>query len=219
MCGRFRRWVLFVRPRRIHLTGGYIGDIIPEGDGHVAGGGGGFAEVDGDIFRDDDFAQHPGVTIDGRGGAAAAAAREEGVGGDDDGLRGSVPGLLGGGDHLGLGQRHLPGEDLHPLNADGAVAGFGGGEVADGVGAGGGVLFLKREGAGGGSEGDIRHVALGVGGVGEGEAVAGHGDDHPIHRGGLPGGEGLNAQDASSHNKILLCRKFVRFSIFDFAVA
>lgn len=124
------RWVIFVSPGRIHLTGRHVSDIAAERDGDVPGRGGGPAEVDGDVFGDDHPAQHPGLAVRRGGRAAAAAAREEGVGGDDDGLRGDVPGLLRVGDHLGPGQRHLPGEDLHPLNADGAVAGPGGGEVA-----------------------------------------------------------------------------------------
>ena len=31
------RWVIFVRPGGVYLAGGDIGDIIPEGDRHVAG--------------------------------------------------------------------------------------------------------------------------------------------------------------------------------------
>lgn len=58
------------------------------------------------------------------GFAAAAVAGEEAVGRDDDGDVGRVPHLLGVGYHLGLGQRHLPGKDLHALDADGAVAGL-----------------------------------------------------------------------------------------------
>ena len=31
------RWAVFVRPGGVYLAGGDIGDIIPEGHGHVAG--------------------------------------------------------------------------------------------------------------------------------------------------------------------------------------
>ena len=31
------RWVIFVSPGGVYLAGGDIGDIIPEGHGHVAG--------------------------------------------------------------------------------------------------------------------------------------------------------------------------------------
>lgn len=90
--------------------------------------------MDGDIFRDDDPVQHPRHTGEERVRAAAAVAGEEAVGWDDDGDVGRVPHLLGVGYHLGLGQRHLPGKDLHALDADGAVAGLGGHEVTDRVG-------------------------------------------------------------------------------------
>jgi len=87
--------------------------------------------MDGDIFRDDDPVQHPRHTGEERVRAAAAVAGEEAVGWDDDGDVGRVPHLLGVGYHLGLGQRHLPGKDLHALDADGAVAGFGGHDKPD----------------------------------------------------------------------------------------
>lgn len=131
---RLPRWAIFVSPGRIHLTGRHVGDIAAERDGDVPGRGGGPAEMDGDILRDDDPVQHPRHTGEGRARAAAAVAGEEAVGWDDDGGVGRVPHLLGVGDHLGLGQRHLPGKDLHALDADGAVAGFGGHEVTDRVG-------------------------------------------------------------------------------------
>ena len=89
--------------------------------------------MDGDIFRDDDPVQHPRHTGEGRGRAAAAVAGEEAVGRDDDGGAGGVPHLFRVGDHFGLSQCHLPGKDLHALNADGAVAGFGGHKAADRV--------------------------------------------------------------------------------------
>ena len=111
--------------------------------------------MDGDIFRDDDPVQHPRHTGEERVRAAAAVAGEEAVGWDDDGDVGRVPHLLGVGYHLGLGQRHLPGKDLHALDADGAVAGFGGHKAADRVGGLRGVILVQREGAGGGGEGDV----------------------------------------------------------------
>lgn len=140
---RLPRWAVFVSPGRIHLTGRHVGDIAAERDGDVPGRGGGPAEMDGDIFRDDDPVQHPRHTGEGRGRAAAAVAGEEAVGWDDDGGVGRVPHLLGVGYHLGLGQRHLPGKDLHALDADGAVAGLGGHEVTDRVGGLRGVVLVQ----------------------------------------------------------------------------
>ena len=99
--------------------------------------------MDGDIFRDDDPVQHPRHTGEERVRAAAAVAGEEAVGWDDDGGVGRVPYLLGVGYHLGLGQRHLPGKDLHALDADGAVAGLGGHEVTDRVGGLRGVVLVQ----------------------------------------------------------------------------
>ena len=100
--------------------------------------------MDGDVLGDDDPVQHPRHTGEERVRAAAAVAGEEAVGWDDDGDVGGVPHLLGVGYHLGLGQRHLPGKDLHALDADGAVAGLGGHEVTDRVG-GCVVLFSSSE--------------------------------------------------------------------------
>lgn len=105
--------------------------------------------MDGDILRDDDPVQHPRRTGEERVRAAAAVAGEEAVGWDDDGDVGRVPHLLGVGYHLGLGQRHLPGKDLHALDADGAVAGLGGHEVTDRVGGLRGVVLVQRESTGG----------------------------------------------------------------------
>ena len=56
---RLPRWAIFVSPGRIHLTGRHVGDIAAERDGDVPGRGGGPAEVDGDVLRDDDPVQHP----------------------------------------------------------------------------------------------------------------------------------------------------------------
>ena len=163
--------------------------------------------MDGDIFRDDDPVQHPRHTGEGRGRAAAAVAGEEAVGWDDDGDVGRVPHLLGVGYHLGLGQRHLPGKDLHALDADGAVAGLGGHEVTDRVGALRGVVLVQRESTGGGGKSDVVGVAFGVGQAGGGEAVAADGDGHTLDRAGLTGRKGLNAQNSGSHTKTLLCVK------------
>ena len=162
--------------------------------------------MDGDVFRDDDPVQHPRRTGEERVRAAAAVAGEEAVGWDDDGGVGGVPHLLGVGYHLGLGQRHLPGKDLHALDADGAVAGFGGHEVTDRVGGLRGVVLVQREGAGRGTDGHILGIALGIGDAVSREAAAGDHNSHSLHRSRLPGPIGLDTQDAIHHIKKLLCR-------------
>ena len=210
---RLPRWAIFVSPGRIYLTGRHVGDIAAERDGDIPGRGGGPAEMDGDIFRDDDPVQHPRHTGEGRGRAAAAVAGEEAVGWDDDGDVGRVPHLLGVGYHLGLGQRHLPGKDLHALDADGAVAGFGGHKAADRVGGLRGVVLVQREGAGGCGEGDVGGIALGVGEAGGGEAVAADIDGHALDGAGLAGCKSLDAQDSGSHIKTLLCVKSEQGSV------
>lgn len=210
---RLSRWAVFVSPGRIHLTGRHVGDIPAERDGDVPGRGGGPAEMDGDIFRDDDPVQHPRRTGEERVRAAAAVAGEEAVGWDDDGDVGRVPHLLGVGYHLGLGQRHLPGKDLHALNADGAVAGFGGHKAADRVGGLRGVILVQREGAGGCGEGDVGGIALGVGEAGGGEAVAADINGHALDGAGLAGCKSLDAQDSGSHIKTLLCVKSEQGSV------
>ena len=169
--------------------------------------------MDGDVLRDDDPVQHPRHTGEGRGRAAAAVAGEEAVGWDDDGDVGRVPHLLGVGYHLGLGQRHLPGKDLHALNADGAVAGFGGHKAADRVGGLRGVILVQREGTGGCGEGDVGGIALGVGEAGGGEAVAADIDGHALDGAGLAGCKSLDAQDSGSHIKTLLCVKSEQGSV------
>ena len=162
--------------------------------------------MDGDVLRDDDPVQHPRHTGEERVRAAAAVAGEEAVGWDDDGDVGRVPHLLGVGYHLGLGQRHLPGKDLHALDADGAVAGFGGHEVTDRVGGLRGVVLVQRESTGGGGKGDVVGVAFGVGQAGGGEAVAADGDGHTLDRAGLTGRKGLNAESSGVlHGDTLLC--------------
>ena len=62
---RLPRWAIFVSPGRIHLTGCHVGDIAAERDGDVPGRGGGPAEMDGDVLRDDDPVQHPRHTGEG----------------------------------------------------------------------------------------------------------------------------------------------------------
>ena len=104
--------------------------------------------MDGDVLGDDDPVQHPRHTGEGGGRAAATVTGEEAVGWDDNGDVGRVPHLLGVGYHLGLGQRHLPGKDLHAQDADGAVAGFGGHKAADRVGGLRGVVLVQRESTG-----------------------------------------------------------------------
>ena len=163
--------------------------------------------MDGDVLRDDDPVQHPRHTGEGGGRAAAAVAGEEAVGRDDDGGVEGVPNLLGVGYNLGLGQRHLPGEDLHALDADGSVAGLGGHEVTDRVGGLRGVVLVQRESTGGGGKSDVVGVAFGVGQAGGGKAVAADGDGHTLDRAGLTGRKGLNAQNSGSHTKTLLCLK------------
>ena len=203
---RLPRWAIFVSPGRIHLTGRHVGDIAAERDGDVPGRGGGPAEMDGDIFRDDDPVQHPRHTGEERVRAAAAVAGEEAVGWDDDGDVGGVPHLLSVGYHLGLGQRHLPGKDLHALNADGAVAGLGGHEVTDRVGALRGVVLVQREGAGGGFNGDIGGAAGRIGDAVQGKAVPLHRNGHPLHGGRLAGRKGLDAESSGVfHGDTLLC--------------
>ena len=140
---RLPRWAIFVSPGRIHLTGRHVGDIAAERDGDVPGRGGGPAEMDGDIFRDDDPVQHPRHTGEGRGRAAAAVAGEEAVGWDDDGDVGGVPHLLSVGYHLGLGQRHLPRKDLDALDADGAVPRLRSRQAAHRIGQTGGIVLLQ----------------------------------------------------------------------------
>ena len=203
---RLPRWVIFVSPGRIHLTGRHVGDIPAERDGHVPGRGRRFAQMDRDILRDDDPVQHPRNTGEERVRAAAAVAGEEAVGRDDDGDVGRVPHLLGVGYHLGLGQRHLPGKDLHALDADGAVARLSGCQAAHGIGQGRGVVLVQREGAGRGTDGHILGIALGIGDAVSREAAAGDHNSHSLHRSRLPGPIGLDTQDAIHHIKKLLCR-------------
>ena len=88
---RLPRWAIFVSPGRIHLTGRHVGDIAAERDGDVPGRGGGPAEMDGDVLRDDDPVQHPRHPGEGRGRAAAAVAGKQHMGWDGDGLGRGFP--------------------------------------------------------------------------------------------------------------------------------
>ena len=184
---RLPRWAIFVSPGRIHLTGRHVGDIAAERDGDVPGRGGGLSEMDGDIFRDDDPVQHTGRTRIGGCSAAAPAARKQRVGRDDDGRVLHVPVLLRFGDHLRLGQRHLPRKDLDALDADGAVPRLRGRQAAHRIGQTGGIVLLQREGTVRGGQGHVRGIALGVGHPGRGEAVADDVHRDPLHRCRLPG--------------------------------
>ena len=187
------RWSIFVRPGGVYLTGGDIGDIIPEGHGHVAGRGGRFAQMHRDVFGNDHLVQHTRRAVFHRLCAAAAVSGKQGVGGDDHrGFR-DVPAFLGVRDQFRLGQRDLSGKDLHTLDAYGAVTGFGSGQAAHGIGPHGGIGFVQRIGAGRGVDGHIRGIALGVGGVLYGKAIAAHGEHDALHGGGLAGPEGLQA--------------------------
>lgn len=112
---RLPRWAVFVSPGRIHLTGRHVGDIAAERDGDVPGRGGGPAEMDGDIFRDDDPVQHPRHTGEERVRAAAPPSPVKRLwGGMTMGTLGvsrisSVSGIIS-----GWGQRHLPGKTCTP---------------------------------------------------------------------------------------------------------
>ena len=52
-----------LRPCGIHFAGRHIGNIIPEGDGHVPCGGCRLAQMHRDVLGDDDPAQHPGHAV------------------------------------------------------------------------------------------------------------------------------------------------------------
>ena len=194
-----------LRPGGIHLAGGYVGNIIPEGDGHVAGGSCRFAQMHRDIFGNDDLIQYPGCAVFPRLRAAAAAAGKQGVRRDDDGCVRDIPVFLGNRKHLGLRQRYLPGKDLDALNAHGAVAGLCSGQADNGVGA-GSVVLVQREGAGGGFNGNIGGAAGGISDAVQGKAVPLHGNGHPLHGGRLACRKGLDAESSGVfHGDTLLC--------------
>ena len=158
-----------------------------------------------DIFGDDDLIQHPGYAVLHRLRSAAAAARKQSVRRDDDGRVRDVPAFLGVGQHLGLCQRYLPGEDLDALDAYRAVAGLCGGQADNGVGA-SDVVLVQREGAGGGFNGNIGDAAGGIGDAVQGKAVPLHRNGHPLHGGRLAGRKGLDAESSGVfHGDTLLC--------------
>ena len=162
--------------------------------------------MDRDVLRDDDPVQHTGRTRIGGCSAAAPAARKQRVGRDDDGRVLHVPVLLRFGDHLRLGQRHLPRKDLDALDADGAVPRLRGRQAAHRIGQTGGIVLLQREGTVRGGQGHVRGIALGVGEAGGGEAVAADGDGHTLDRAGLTGRKGLDAESSGVfHGDTLLC--------------
>ena len=199
------RWVVFVRPGGVYLAGGDIGDIIPEGHGHVAGRSCRFAQMHRDVFGDDHLVQHPGRAVFHRLCTAAAAARKQSVRRDDDGRVRDVPVFLGNRKHLGLRQRYLPGKDLDALNAHGAVAGFCGGQADNGVRA-DGVVLVQREGAGRGFNGNIGGAAGGISDAVQGKAVPLHRNGHPLHGGRLACRKGLDAESSGVfHGDTLLC--------------
>ena len=132
-----------LRPGRVDFAGRHVGDIPAERDGHVPGRGRRFAQMDRDVLRDDDPVQHTGRARIGRRSAAAPAARKQRVGRDDDGRVLHVPALLRFGDHLRLGQRHLPRKDLDSLDADGAVPRLRGRQAAHRIGQTGGIVLLQ----------------------------------------------------------------------------
>ena len=194
-----------LRPGGIHLAGGYVGNIIPEGDGHVAGGSCRFAQMHRDIFGNDDLIQYPGCAVFPRLRAAAAAAGKQSVRRDDDGRVRDVPVFLGNRKHLGLRQRYLPGKDLDALNAHGAVAGLCSGQADNGVGA-SSVVLVQREGAGRGFNGNIGGAAGGISDAVQGEAVPLHRNGHPLHGGRLACRKGLDAESSGVfHGDTLLC--------------
>ena len=199
------RWAVFVRPGGVYLAGGDIGDIIPEGDRHVAGRSGRFAQRHRDVFGDDYLVQYPGRAVFHRLCTAAAAARKQRVRRDDDGRVRDVLAFLRDRNHRRLCQRYLPGKDLDALNAHGAVTGFGGGQADNGVRA-GGVVLVQREGAGGGFNGDIGGAAGRIGDAVQGKAVPLHRNGHPLHGGRLAGRKGLDAESSGVfHGDTLLC--------------
>ena len=99
------RWVIFVRPGGVDLTGSNVCDIIPEGHGHVAGRSGRFAQMHRDVFGDDHLVQHTGRAVFHRLCTAAAAARKQRVRRDDDGRVRDVLAFLRDRNHRRLCQR------------------------------------------------------------------------------------------------------------------
>ena len=189
-------------PGGIHLAGGDVGDVVPEGDGDVAGRGGGRAEVDGDGLGDDHRGQDAGrggrAGKGGRGPAASLPCKE-GVGRNDHRL-GRFGDAGVGRDHLDGGEGGLARKDLDAFDADGLVARLFGHEGADRVGADGGVGLVERAAAGRGFEFKVGGGAVCAGHPVRGKTLAGDGDADARHRGGLPGGIALDAQNSCCHS-------------------
>ena len=150
-----------------------------------------------------------GVRADG-----VVLVQREGAGGGFNGDVGGAAGRIGDAVQGKAVPLHRNGHPLHGgrlagrkgLDADGAVAGLGGHEVTDRVGALRGVVLVQRESTGGGGKGDVVGVAFGVGQAGGGEAVAADGDGHTLDRAGLTGRKGLNAESSGVlHGDTLLC--------------
>ena len=181
-----------LRPGRVDFAGCNIGDIVPEGDSHIAGGCRRPAQMHRDVFGNDDSVQHPGHAVLHRLRAAAAVSGEKRMLRDDHRHIRDIAAFLGIGDHLRLGKGDLPGKDLHALNAHGAVACFDSSQIHNGVRP-HRVIFLQRQGAGGRFNGKISGIALCVGDALDGKAVAGHGDENTLDGRGLTGTESLNA--------------------------
>ena len=84
-----------------------------------------------------------GEALTAAGVSFTAITRKEGMGRDDDGRVRHIAVLLGFGDHLRLGQRHLPRKDLDALDADGAVPRLRGRQAAHRIGQTGGIVLLQ----------------------------------------------------------------------------
>ena len=190
--GWYNGWFIMPCPCGIHLTRSHIGNIIPEGDGHVSCGCCGLAQMHRDVLGDDDPAQHPGHAVLHRFRAAATVSGEQRMLRDDHRRIRDIAAFLGVGDHLRLGKGDLPGKDLHALNAYGAVACFGSSQIHNGIGT-DGVVLLQGQCAGGSFNGEVGSGAGLVGDTLSGKAVAGHGDENALDGRGLTGTESLNA--------------------------
>ena len=182
------------RPGGVNLTRGHIGDVALEGYGHVLGRGGGFAQVDGDGLGDHHRGQDRRVdAVVHRGDAAAAVPCKQGVDGDFYILGRCGADAVHNGDHFQLGQGDLTGEDLYPLNGDGAVTGLGGHQGTGGIGQDGGVVFVQRIFQRGGLDLQVCGVAHFIGQAAGIEIAACDDDAHLRHRGGLAGCKALDA--------------------------
>lgn len=150
--------------------------------------------MDRDVFGNDHISQDLRVgALVQRGGAAAAVAREQRMGGDLDGVVLDGAGTAGLRDHLGLGQRDLPGKDLYALDAHRAEPRLLGRKTAHRVGEDRAVVLFQRPVAFGGLDGDVGRHALRVGQARSREAVALYRDAHVRLGGGLTCCKGLDA--------------------------